>query len=346
MPRQVGTVGGEVVVQVLRDIENAPAALQRVRRGELVAPREALVDSDQQTLVGGFRARPPEIDRTRRALGVRIVRQRRGRAAWNHRAVDRVEAVVIDAGAEEIGRSARRAVQHLPIDDVGLHRHLAVQIALEAQIEVVGAHRGKVVRIERAERVRLLRQQDLRLVAGPRILGILLCAQRRQLRQKRAVVVLQRVEIRRAERLSGERVRDRGIADKLPAGAADDGALAQAPPSELRVIEDPGAAADDGRPIRADGPRESHRRCEILVLLLRRTEIAAVQRREVLRLRQVVIEHVALVLPAEAVVEREGWRDLPRVLHVEVEPIVAACGVEVIRRLRAIADPEQERDDR
>ena len=102
--RRIGAVGGEVVVQVLRDVQHALAALQRVRHRELIPVREALVEPDQQRLVLRRRARPPEVDRARRALRGRIVRLRRRRAARNDRAADRIELVVVDAGAEEAAR--------------------------------------------------------------------------------------------------------------------------------------------------------------------------------------------------------------------------------------------------
>src|SRR5262249_12300728 len=105
---------------------------------------------------------------------------------------------------------------------------------------------------ERAERGRLLGQQNLRLIAGARILRFLLRAQRRELIEERAVRVRERVQERRAERLPRRRIDDRRVPDELPPRAADDRALAEPPPSELRVIEDARAAADDRRVLFAD----------------------------------------------------------------------------------------------
>ncbi len=164
----------------------------------------------------------------------------------------------------------------------------------------------EIVRVERAERVRLLGQQNLRRVARAGILGVLLRLQRRQLRQERPVVVRERVQERRAERLAGGRIGHGGVTDELAAGTADDGTFAEPPPPELRVVEDARAAADDGRVRAAERPGETGRWREILVLLLRRTEVASIERREVLRPLEIVVEDVGFVFPAEAVVHREA----------------------------------------
>src|SRR5207253_5262826 len=106
---------------------------------------------------------------------------------------------------------------------------------------------------------------------GARVLGVLLRAQRRHQIEEHPVRQLKRVEERAAERLSVERVGDRRVADELPAGAANHRALAEPPPLELRVVENPGAAANDGRTTAvADVPRKAGRGREVLVLLLRR----------------------------------------------------------------------------
>jgi hypothetical protein len=162
--REIGTVSGEVVVQVLRDVQDALAALQRVRRRELIAPRETFVELDQQGLVFGRRARPPEVDRAGGALSSRIVGLR-GAAPRNHRPVDGVETVEIDARAEE---AAGRSVDHLPVDEVRLDHEVAGQLTLKPDVEVLGARGREIVRVQRAERVGLLGEQNLRLCAGPR----------------------------------------------------------------------------------------------------------------------------------------------------------------------------------
>ena len=115
---------------------------------------------------------------------------------------------------------------------------------------------------------------------------------------------------------------------------------------ELRVVENSGAAANDRRTTLADVPRKAGRGREVFVLLLRRAQVAAVDRREIRRLRQVVVEHVGFVLPSEPVVQREVRRDLPPILDVEMESVIAARLVEVVGGMRRIADSEEERDDR
>ena len=82
-------------------------------------------------------------------------------------------------------------MQHLAVDDVGLNRHLSIQLALESEVEMVRTDRRKIVRIQRTECIRLLRQQNLRGIPRPRVLGVLLCAERRKLREERAVGVPQ-----------------------------------------------------------------------------------------------------------------------------------------------------------
>src|SRR4029434_1121571 len=101
--------------------------------------------------------------------------------------------------------AAGRAVNQLPVDEVGLQRHVGAQLPLDAGVQVMGARGREVVRVERAERIGLLRQEDLRLRAGAGVFRVLLRAQRRQLRQEGAVVVGQRVEEGGAERLAVRR---------------------------------------------------------------------------------------------------------------------------------------------
>src|SRR5207244_13016405 len=140
---------------------------------------------------------------------------------------------------------------------------------------------------------------------GAGLLGSLVRAKRRHQIEEDAVLQLKRVEERAAERLSVERVGDRRAADELPAGAANHRAPAAPPPLELRVVENPGAAANDGRTTAvADVPRKAGRGREVLVLLLRRAQVAAVDRREIRRLRQVIVQDVGFMLPSEPVVQR------------------------------------------
>ena len=75
--------------------------LSGIRHGELVAAGEAFVEPDEQRLVFGSRARPPEVDRPGRALRRRVVGLRGGGARRDDWTANRVETVVVDAGAEE-----------------------------------------------------------------------------------------------------------------------------------------------------------------------------------------------------------------------------------------------------
>src|SRR5262249_7998621 len=81
------------------------------------------------------------------------------------------------------------------------------------------------------------------------------------------------------------------------------------------------------------------RRREVLVVVVGRTKVAAVERREVLRLSQVAVDQRALEIPGQAVVEREVGFDLPGVLPIEAEAIVLLRFVNVERGgLTGVAD--------
>src|SRR5260370_30151889 len=147
---------------------------------------------------------------------------------------------------------------------------------LNTQVKVLSLSCGKVMRVQRPKRIRLLGKQDLRLIPGTGELGILLSYQGRKLGEELAVSVRQRIQEGGAERLHGYRVDDGRIADELAAAAPQDGTLSQPPPSKLRVIKDTRASAND-RLVPIGGPGEAHCGLEVLVVAPSGTQVAAVK---------------------------------------------------------------------
>src|SRR5438093_1725109 len=103
---------------------------------------------------------------------------------------------------------------------------------------------------------------------------------------------------------------------------ADGRPLLQPSPQQLRLPVNAGARAQHGLIALVDAPGEAYRRREVVVVVLGRAQIAAIQRRQVLRLVQIAVDQRAFEVPGEAVVECDTWLDLPGVLPVEAEPVV------------------------
>src|SRR5262249_62288391 len=119
-----------------------------------------------------------------------------------------------------------------------------------------------------SESVGLFGEQNLWLRACAREFGVLLRAYCRKLRKELAISVNERKRLDKSigESLAGSvESCDGGVAEELTATGPDHGALSEPPPGELCVIEDARAAANDGRIILPERPRETYGGFKVLV---------------------------------------------------------------------------------
>src|SRR5262249_45838956 len=178
-----------------------------------------------------------------------------------------------------------------------------------------------------SESVGLFGEQNLWLRACAREFGVLLRAYCRKLRKELAVSVNERKRLDKSvgESLAGSvESCDGGVAEELTATGPDHGALSEPPPAELRIVKDARAASNDGRVVFPERPGETHGRFKVLVLFLRGAQVTSIERRHQRRLRKVVVENVRFMFPTQSIIQSEFRSDLPGVLRIKMESLVAS----------------------
>ena len=108
------------------------------------------------------------------------------RACRDGRSADRIKVIEVNAGAKE---TTRCPMNHVPVDVVCSKQNIPGQLTLHAYIEVLSLSRREVMRVNRPKGIGLFRKQDLWVRSRTREFGVLLCPERRKLREERAVPV-------------------------------------------------------------------------------------------------------------------------------------------------------------
>jgi hypothetical protein len=112
-------------------------------------------------------------------------------------------------------------------------------------------------------------------------------------------------------------------------------------------VVNPRAAANHRLAVLAHVPGKSQRRIEVVLVSLRRAQIAAQHSAQNRWAIQVVIEQLVFVDVGGAVGEREVGLDAPGISHEEAQPIVARGVSGVVRlRLSGITDACRKRTQR
>src|SRR5262249_33564317 len=120
----------------------------------------------------------------------------------------------------------------------------------------------------------------------------------------------------------------------------DGGTLAQTAIQRLSIIIDSGASADNCLVALIHIPGEPEGRLEIQVIVLSGAQVAAVNRRQVSGLGEIVVHQLTLENPTQAIVYGEVRPDSPAILRIEMIPVVLLGVIDVIGRwLNGIAYP-------